>query len=236
MKDIINQIQSQFTDEIVKELIEQYIACDGNFSEFYKKIYDSELGDEKAELSLDMIPKAITKYICDNVIEFIEYCNNRQVRLIEDIRKSFAKEVEFAIMKIDRLPEDSSERKRYENEKNLYEQNINLGQTGYGIHIVVVRELIIPLKQYMEENSEKALPEMVSNYRVACNAHGIPSQGEHSIATEQEGVITQEKTLTELEQELQKLKKKDQRTTQQRDEARLLRNAYQMELDKEENP
>lgn len=237
MKDIINQVQSSFTDEIVKELIEQYIACDGDFSEFYIKIYGAELGEgnEGTELSIDMIPKAITKYILDNVVEFIEYCNNRQVRIIEDIRKSFAKEVEFAMMKMDKLPEDSDERKKYENEKYSYEQNINLGQIGYGVHVVVVRELMVPLKQYMADYSSKALPEMTANYRLAGHAHGMPSQGVLSISTEQEGVITQEKTLAELQQELERLKKQEKRTTQQRDETRLLKNAYQAELNKEEN-
>lgn len=228
MRDLINQENILFTDEQVKSLIEQYISLDGDFIEFYKSIYASEptIGNEGKELRLDMIPKTITKYILDNVVEFIEYCNNRQVRIIEDIRKEFDKEAEFAMMKMEKLPEDSEERKKYENEKNLYKENINLGQIGYGIHIVVVRELKKPLKIYMEENWSKALPEMISSYRKVCKAHGILEQNIEK--TEDDN----EKTLVELQQELERLKKQEVRTKQQRDEAKMLKNAYLVELNK----
>lgn len=228
MRDLINQEQILFTDEQVKSLIEQYIYLDGDFVKFYKNIYDSEPrnGKEGAELKLDMIPKTIAKYILDNVVEFIEYCNNRQVRIIEDIRQLFEKEVEFATMKSEKLPEDSEERKKYENEKNTYKENINLGQIGYGIHIVAVRELKMPLRTYMEDNWSKALPEMISNYRKVCQAHGISEENEEK--TEE----NKEKTLVELQQELDRLKKQDMRTTQQRDEAKMLKNAYLLELNK----
>jgi len=232
MREIIGEERKKFSDEEVKELIEEYIECNGIFSEFYTMVYDLKIGEgnEKSEIYLDMIPKAITKYIFDNVVEFIEYCDNRQVRLINDIRKIFAKEVEFAMMKIDRLTEDSDERKRYEVEKHAYERYINLGQIGYGIHIVVVKELIIPLTQFMEENFQRVMPEMLTNYKIVCQAHGISEQ---DIGDVQENEEENEKTLEELEQELQKLQKQEKRTTRQRDESKLLRNAYKAELDKE---
>lgn len=228
MKDIINQEQILFTDEQVKSLIEQYIALDGDFVEFYKNIYDTEPNTrrEETELGLDMVPKAITKYIFDNAVEFIEYCNNRQVRIIKDIRKVFDKEVEFAMMKMEKLPEDSEERKKYENEKNSYKENINLGQIGYGIHVVVVRELKKPLRMYMEENWSKALLEMISSYRKVCKAHGISNQNIEKTEDDKE------KTLVELQQELERLKKQEVRTKQQRDEAKMLKNAYLVELNK----
>lgn len=222
MRNIEIETNSLFTEEQIRKLIQQYIEWDGDFLGFHKKIYGYEPNneDEATEVILDMIPKAITKYIFDNVIEFIEYCNDRQVRLINSVRKEFSKEVEFTIMKLERLHEDSDERKKYENEKQLYKQNINIGQIGYGIHIVIVRELINPLRQYMLENSTRALPEMISNYRKVDQAHGIVQQKIEEL---------QEKTLTELQQELEKLKRQEKRTTQQRDEAKLLRNAYQAE-------
>lgn len=215
----------------VKKLLQEYMSCDGDFSEFYNKICENEVcvGKESIELYLDMIPKAIAKYIFDNVIEFIEYCDNRQVRIINDIRDMFARQVEYAIMKMEKKSETNVERKKYENEKYSYEQNINLGQIGYGIHIVVVRELIKPLKQYMKENSQEVLLEIVANYKIVCQVHGILGG---TIENEQEDKDETEKTLEELEQELQKLQKQDKRTMQQRDSSRLLRNAYQAELNK----
>ena len=41
------------------------------------------------ESRLDMIPKAIAKYIFDNSVKFIEYCNARQVKVIADTAKIF---------------------------------------------------------------------------------------------------------------------------------------------------
>lgn len=217
--------------EEVKKLIQEYISCNADFSEFYIRMCENELSseNESIELYLDMIPKAIAKFIFDNVIEFIEYCDNRQVRIINDIRDMFARQVEYAMMKMEKISESNVERKKYENEKYSYEQNINLGQIGYGIHITVVRELIKPLKQFMKENSQAVLLEMVANYRIACQIHGIL---ERKIENQQEDKEETEKTLEELEQELQKLQKQDKRTMQQRDSSRLLRNAYRAELNK----
>jgi len=233
MKEIINEVKRLFTEDELKVLIEEYIVCDGDFSKFYSQIYDAELGveNEAAELSLDIIPKCITKYILDNVIDFIEYCDNRQVRLINEIRKLFAKEVDYNIMKIDKLSESNAERKKYEREKYSYEKNINMWQIGYGIHIVLVRELISPLKKFMEENSQRAFSEIFENYRMVCKVHGILEQ---EIEDVQEKEVETEKTLIELENELQKLQKQEKRTAQQRDASKLLKNAYQSELDKKE--
>lgn len=228
MKDILYQERTQFEENEVKNLIEQYILLDGEFKEVYRKIYDTDKIDDTTELNLDMVPKAITKYILDNVIEFMEYCNDRQVKMIDEIHKGFAKEVEFAQMKIERLSEDCDERKKYENEKVSYEQNINLGQTGYGIHVVVVKELIGPLKEYMDENSQKALPEIIANFNVACQMHGILEQNEEI----QNWTPNEEQTLAELQKTFEKFQKLEKRITQKRDETRLLKNAYQAELNR----
>ena len=325
MKDIINQVKSPFTDEKIKQLIEQYIAFDGNEAEFYRKINKedysiawseknhlktSENSDENteiyriylnlneidkvtvmqkyvqkceeinkgykikystqqddrnnevviitdsnnlemdidiieeitegiqlgelpplvgiykdgigiaeeyikapmysyAEIRLDMIPKAILKYILDNSIEFIEYCSNKQVKMIDEVHKMLASQ-----------------------------SNINLGQIGYGIHVSVVKELKKPLRQYIEDNSQKALPEMVTNYRTVCQAEGISEQGVFSILTEQkvkesqENMQEQEQTLADLQQELEKLVKQEKRTSQKRIETELLSKAYRIELSK----
>jgi hypothetical protein len=214
----------------MKEIIEEYILCDGDFAEFYKKTYNSKLcsRDEEKELKVDMIPKAITKYILDNVIEFIEYCDNRQVRIINEIRKNFSREAEYATMKLEKISEENNERVRYEKEKYAYEQNINMGQIGYGIHIVMIRELIKPLKQFMEENSQRALPEIIENYKMICQIHGILEKKMEEEDDESE------KTLEQLEQELQKLQKQDKRISQQKHASKLLKNAYEMELNKKD--
>lgn len=229
MKHIIGQVESLFYDEKIKELIELYILLNGEFKEVYRKIYDSDYGEVDAdiELILDMIPKAITKHILDNVVDFIEYCNDREVKIINDIRKVFAKEVEFASMKIEKLSEDSDERTEYEKYKASYEQNINLGQVGYGIHVVLVKELINTLREYMNENLQKALTEIIVNFKVACQMHGIVEQ---KVEETKESMGKQEETLAELQQKLEKLRKQEKRTTQKREETRLLRNAYQSEL------
>jgi len=245
MKEIINQVQSPFTDEKIQELIEQYIYYDGNNENLQTDIeIVQEIIEESfeyqiysyTELRVDMIPKAITKYILDNAIEFIEYCNKKQVKMIESIRKDFLKRIKLANYEINELPEENEERKRIESEKKAYEDNINLGHIGFGEHITVVRELLEPLRQYLLDNSERAIPEMIANYRAVCKAHGISEQGVFSLRTEQKinGTQNIEKTLLDLEQELQRLKKQEQRTKQQRDENKLLRNAYKAELEQRE--
>lgn len=182
-------------------------------------IYNNEIGITEehtdtpyydyTELRLDMIPKSIAKYILDNSLDIIKYCNTKQIKLISEMSELFKK----------------------------YTENIVLGQIGYGIHIVVVKELLKPLRQYMVDNSEKVLPEMVSNFRMVCQAHGISKQGVFSILTEQkiqEGGQAEEKTLEKLQNELENLTQKERKIVQKRNEAKIIRDIYQAELDKEE--
>ena len=130
--------------------------------------------------------------------------------------------------------------KKSEEEKKAFEENISLGHIGFGVHITVVKELLEPLRQYMLENSERAMPEMISNYRKVCKAHGISEQGVFSLRTEQKikeipkDIEPQEQELAELQQELEKLIKLEKRTSQKKEEARIIRNAYQAELDRDE--
>lgn len=206
----LNNLKTEITiiEQIIKKmelgklppLVGVYKKDIGIAEEYKEPIYSY------TEVRLDMIPKAITKYIFDNSLEFIEYCNTRQVKLISDISKIL---------------------------KN-YKENILLGQIGYGMHIVVVKELIEPLRQYMLDNSKKALPEMILNFRIACKLHGISEQGVFSLETEQkvlENFFCEEISLVELQNELEKLTKQEKRTSQKKDETKMLRNVYKTELE-----
>ena len=225
-------IITQLTEDIQLGILPQLIGIYGNGIGITEEYIEAPVYSY-LEVRLDMIPKAITKYILDNAIEFIEYCDDKQVKMIEDIRKMFFKRARLLNYDINEFPEDSEQRKIIENEKYAYEQNINLGQIGYGLHIVVVKELIEPLKEYMEENLEKAFPEIITNFRKACKFHGISEKGVFSIETEEIQETSEEiKTLAELQIEFEKLKKQDKRTTQKRDEAKILRDAYKAELAK----
>lgn len=200
---IIKQIIKEMELGKLPTLVGVYKNGIGIAEEYEEPIYSY------TEVRLDMIPKAITKYIFDNSLEFIEYCNTRQVKLIADISK---------ILKD-------------------YKENIILGQIGYGMHIVVVKELLEPLRQYMLDNSKTALPEMILNFRRACRLHGISEQGVFSIETEQKilemssGEKMEEMSLIKLQCELEKLAKQEKRTAQKRDETKMLRNVYKTELD-----
>lgn len=182
-------------------------------------IYNNEIGITEeytdapyynyTESRLDMIPKSIAKYILDNSLDIIKYCNTKQIKLISEMSELFKK----------------------------YTENIVLGQIGYGIHIVIVKELIKPLRKYMDENSSKALPDMVSNFKMSCQVNGISEQGVFSTLTEQkiQEEPLEEKSLEELQNELEKLVQKERKIAEKKNETKMIKEIYQNELYKAGN-
>ena len=164
---------------------------------------------------LGIIPIAMQKYFLDHKPQFEQYLDEEDKETVDFLLECFEEESQDLSEEIKELSEKTE--KLSEEEKNkieslkknqfAYQNNIdfNIGNMYFSL----CQSISKVMKAYMDEHSEIAIPEIIENYRMACEIFGISREGVFSKATENI-IKQQEKTpLQQREDELASLEKEE---------------------------
>lgn len=130
-----------------------------------------------------MIPIIMQKYFLEHKPEFNKYLDDSNKELSDFLLKHSERKSARLSKQIARLSEDDEQRKEeLKNKQFAYNNNIdpNIGN----MYQTICQFIPDAMKEYMSNNFETAIPEIIENYHLACEIFGISKNGVFSKRTE----------------------------------------------------
>lgn len=149
------------------------------------------------ETRLGIIPIIMEKYCIEHKQEFYEYLNDSNKELVDSLLISLRKKSDKLIKKIASLSEgDEKSKEELKRKQFAYANNIDLDTGIQRMNDSICEYMPEEIKKYISDNLEKAMPEIIKNYRLACEIFGISRNGVFSQRTEE---ILQQQQRTPLQ-------------------------------------
>lgn len=134
---------------------------------------------------LGIIPIVMQKYFLDHISQFEKYLDEEHKGFANFLLEEFKEESQDLLEEIEELSEDEKEQREDLIKQQLaYQNNINPNDIGQ-MSESICKYIPESMQAYMAEHSEEAIPEIIENYRFACEIFGISREGVFSIITEE---------------------------------------------------